>query len=90
MILSYEWTGADSATSAITFYALKNLTIQSLKILSVDYDISNDGLNASWRDSTSGIEAPTRTVYAPLYLDAIERRYRIQKDTALARRIRGR
>ena len=68
MLLNLEWTGDNSASSEITFYTLKNLLFRNLTLRSVDVDVSNAHLSQEWDEYTEGVEAPTRTVYAPLYL----------------------
>ena len=69
VLLVFEWTGQDTATSSYTFKLQNSLNFTALTLKDVHVTAHNDALSEQWDDAAVGVEAPaTRDMTAPLYL----------------------
>jgi hypothetical protein len=68
-ILEFTIDGDSSSTGAQTFTLPHSYSFRTLRLKHVIYSIANENLAQTWAKSTSGVTAPDRSMYAPLYLD---------------------
>ncbi len=66
VLLVFEWTRQDTATSSYTFKLQNSLNFTSLTLKDVHVTAHNDSLSQQWTDAAVGVEAPaTRDMTAP-------------------------
>ena len=68
-LIEFTIDGDSSATGSQTFTLAHTYTFRTLRLKHVIYHIANEKLYDSWPKATSGVTAPDRKMYAPLYLD---------------------
>ena len=68
MLLQFELCGQDTSTASYTFKLQQSLNFSTLKLKDVRIVCGNDLLQESWQYTVAGVDMPTRTLTAPLYL----------------------
>ena len=68
MLLQFELCGQDTSTASYTFKLQQSLNFSNLKLKDVRIVCGNDLLQESWAYTVAGVDMPTRTLTAPLYL----------------------
>jgi hypothetical protein len=68
MLLQFEMCGQDVNAASYTFKLQQAMNFSSLKLKDVRIVCGNDKLQDSWSYTLNGVNMPTRTLTAPLYL----------------------
>jgi hypothetical protein len=68
MLLQFELCGQDTSTASYTFKLQQSLNFSTLKLKDVRIVCGNDLLQETWAYTVAGVDMPTRTLTAPLYL----------------------
>ena len=68
MLLQFELCGQDVSAASYTFKLQQAMNFSSLKLKDVRIVCGNDKLQDSWSYTLNGVNTPTRTLTAPLYL----------------------
>ena len=68
MLLQFELCGQDTSTASYAFRLQQALQFTTLKLKDVRIVCGNDLLAESWSYTVPGVDTPTRTLTAPLYL----------------------
>ena len=68
MLLQFELCGQDTSTASYAFRLQQALQFTTLKLKDVRIVCGNDLLAETWSYTVPGVDMPTRTLTAPLYL----------------------
>ena len=68
MLLQFEMCGQDVSAASYTFKLQQAMNFSTLKLKDVRIVCGNDKLQDSWSYTLNGVNMPTRTLTAPLYL----------------------
>ena len=68
MLMQVELCGQNTSTASYTFKLQQSLNFSALKLKDVQIVCGNDLLQESWAYAIAGVDSPTRTLTAPLYL----------------------
>ena len=68
-LIEFTFDGNGAPTASKAFQLKHSYKFNGLRLKHIIYYIANENLVQSWPSATSGVSAPDRTMYAPLYLD---------------------